>query len=137
MEYRVKYACGHESTTALFGTGETRRRRMLDYGMCLCPLCARREGRRPLMLVELEGTRSQRSWAEQIRQQFIAAYLEETADTPPEVSRRTDRAYARLLENGSARWWVDHRGADPLQLVRLAASGLERLDRSSTAVRRK
>lgn len=116
-KYDIKYACGCERTVNLFGKNADRERKIAWLETQICPQCAAKAAAEAAKaeadangLPELEGTPKQVAWALDIRAEWSAKVLKMLAMEPKTNEERLlQQAAAEVLNNTSAKFWIENR----------------------------
>lgn len=144
MKYDVTYSCGHTGTVELYGAGKDRERRLQYLAKTICCDCQNQQAKDRAAnagLPTLQGSEKQVNWAASIRMAFAdkAQAIIETTKTNAEraiqaqpadadkiiAARDNDLRITTAMTDSilsgrtSAAWWIDNRGKDALELMRI------------------
>ncbi|MGI5840148.1 MAG: hypothetical protein ACOX8W_10885 [bacterium] len=131
-KYNINYSCGHKGTVGLVGKYSERERKIEWMEQGVCPDCykAQQEAKRAAEnkaaavaaadagLPALKGSEKQINWANSIRADLITGLekiraLAIEANQPQAIVGTIDA----IINNGSAKFWIDNRGYTPKQIV--------------------
>lgn len=119
-KYDIKHTCGHEETVALFGKTKDRERRIEWLEGQPCRECQLKQSTEYAMaaasemgLPDLSGSPKQIEWAVRIRNDIVKQF-ESFRNISNEASTKFDLL---LSESTSAKWWIDNRDADIVDLL--------------------
>jgi hypothetical protein len=117
--------CGKEYVFKLFGKIKDRENKVKNWrGLCetcnakKCALAT--DANKKNGMADLQGSKKQVDWANQIRGKQIAAVEEILAAVKAENQRLAQDVLTWLKTNNIASWWIDHRNFTANDLIALA-----------------